>query len=164
MTGRDGEDGAIYWTVDPSTEELTSAIAFSDPGAIRRARKFFEQGGAFDTAKVDAQFIEQKINEERSPVHTELSVTKQYVWPSEGLTRVPDWVYTDQEIYEREIKKIFHGRTWNFVALASEIRTLATSSVRMSARPRSWCPEPTMARSMSSKTAVCIAQPSSAAN
>jgi phenylpropionate dioxygenase-like ring-hydroxylating dioxygenase large terminal subunit/NADPH-dependent 2,4-dienoyl-CoA reductase/sulfur reductase-like enzyme len=122
VTGPDGKNGAIYWTVDPLTEELTSVIAFSDPGAIRRARKFFEKGGVFDAAKVDAQFIEQKIDEERSPVQIESStVTKQYLWPSEGLTRVPDWVYTDHEIYEREVEKIFHGRTWNFVALASEI-------------------------------------------
>ena len=50
-----------------------------------------------------------------------LSVTRQYVWPAEGLTRIPDWVYTDQTIYEREVEKIFHGRTWNFVALDCEI-------------------------------------------
>jgi len=46
-------------------------------------------------------------------VDSELSLTKRYVWPAEGLTRIPDWVYTDQTIYEREIERIFHGRTWN---------------------------------------------------
>src|SRR5262245_20098182 len=51
----------------------------------------------------------------------ELSLTKRYVWPAEGLTRIPDWVYTDQTIYEREIEKIFHGRTWNYVALECEV-------------------------------------------
>ena len=44
-----------------------------------------------------------------------------YIWPADGLTRIPDWVYTDQNIYEREVEKIFHGRTWNYVALECEI-------------------------------------------
>jgi apoptosis-inducing factor 3 len=51
----------------------------------------------------------------------QLSLTKHYVWPAEGLTRIPDWVYTDQTIYEREVEKIFHGRTWNCVALECEV-------------------------------------------
>jgi anthranilate 1,2-dioxygenase large subunit len=49
------------------------------------------------------------------------SLTQRYVWPAEGLTRIPDWVYTDQTIYEREVEKIFHGRTWNYVALECEV-------------------------------------------
>jgi anthranilate 1,2-dioxygenase large subunit len=44
-----------------------------------------------------------------------------YVWPAEGLRLVPDWVYTSDEIYQRELERIFHGRTWNFVALEAEI-------------------------------------------
>src|SRR5215475_6559844 len=50
-----------------------------------------------------------------------LSITKHYAWPAEGLSRIPDWVYTDQTIYEREVDKIFHGPTWNFVALECEL-------------------------------------------
>jgi anthranilate 1,2-dioxygenase large subunit len=46
---------------------------------------------------------------------------KDYVWPAEGLQYIPDWVYTSEAIYEREVEKIFHGRTWNFVALEAEI-------------------------------------------
>ena len=42
-------------------------------------------------------------------------------WPSDGLSKIPDWVYTSPEIYEREVERIFHGRTWNFVALEAEI-------------------------------------------
>jgi phenylpropionate dioxygenase-like ring-hydroxylating dioxygenase large terminal subunit len=49
------------------------------------------------------------------------STGKQYVWPAEGLSHIPDWVYTDQAIYEREVAKIFHGPTWNFVALECEL-------------------------------------------
>src|SRR5262249_55735398 len=29
-------------------------------------------------------------------------ISGRYVWPKEGLRRIPDWVYTDQAIYERE--------------------------------------------------------------
>lgn len=51
--------------------------------------------------------------------NSELSGT--YIWPSEGSTRVPNWVYTSQEIYDREIERIFRGKTWNYVALEAEI-------------------------------------------
>jgi len=44
-----------------------------------------------------------------------------HAWPSEGLSAIPDWVYTSEEIYEREIERIFRGRTWNFVALDCEV-------------------------------------------
>ncbi len=44
-----------------------------------------------------------------------------HCWPQDGLTTIPDWVYTSQEIYEREIERIFRGRTWNFVALEAEL-------------------------------------------
>ena len=32
-----------------------------------------------------------------------------YVWPDDDLSVIPDWVYTDQAIYEREVERIFHG-------------------------------------------------------
>ena len=44
-----------------------------------------------------------------------------YVWPDDDLSVIPDWVYTDQAIYEREVERIFHGPTWNYVALEAEI-------------------------------------------
>jgi anthranilate 1,2-dioxygenase large subunit len=44
-----------------------------------------------------------------------------YVWPNDDLSVIPDWVYTDQAVYEREIERIFHGPTWNYVALEAEI-------------------------------------------
>jgi anthranilate 1,2-dioxygenase large subunit len=44
-----------------------------------------------------------------------------HVWPAEGLTAIPDWVYTSDEIYGQEVERIFHGRSWNFVALEAEI-------------------------------------------
>src|SRR5271166_3715661 len=45
---------------------------------------------------------------------------RQYAWPGD-LTEIPDWVYTDENIYRREIERIFHGRTWNYVALEAEV-------------------------------------------
>ena len=45
---------------------------------------------------------------------------RQYVWPGD-LTEIPDWVYTDENIYKREIERIFRGPTWNYVALEAEI-------------------------------------------
>src|SRR6202047_88872 len=45
---------------------------------------------------------------------------RQHLWPGD-LTEIPDWVYTDESIYRREIERIFHGPTWNYVALEAEI-------------------------------------------
>ena len=44
-----------------------------------------------------------------------------HLWPAEGLSVIPDWVYTSQAIYDREVARIFHGRSWNFVALEAEL-------------------------------------------
>src|SRR5690606_3837417 len=33
-------------------------------------------------------------------------------WPAEGLQTIPDWIYTNESVYQREIERIFHGRTW----------------------------------------------------
>lgn len=43
------------------------------------------------------------------------------VWPEEGLTRVPYFVYDDPEIYAREQERIFRGRSWSYVGLAAEV-------------------------------------------
>lgn len=50
-----------------------------------------------------------------------LDASADYRWPQDSLQYVPDWVYTSPEIYQREVKRIFHGPTWNFVALEAEI-------------------------------------------
>ncbi|MGB6535646.1 MAG: Rieske 2Fe-2S domain-containing protein [Xanthobacteraceae bacterium] len=49
------------------------------------------------------------------------SLSRDYVWPDDDLSLIPDWVYTDQWIYQREIERIFHGPTWNYVALEAEV-------------------------------------------
>ncbi|MFZ4758321.1 MAG: aromatic ring-hydroxylating dioxygenase subunit alpha [Burkholderiaceae bacterium] len=42
-------------------------------------------------------------------------------WPDAGHTRVPSWVYTDPEIFRREMDLFFAGPTWNYVGLACEV-------------------------------------------
>ena len=59
-------------------------------------------------------------------IHTPGSTSKErathdYRWPAEGLSIIPDWIYTSEHIYDREMEKIFRGRTWNYVALEAEI-------------------------------------------
>ena len=41
-------------------------------------------------------------------------------WP-DGDTRIPDWIYTDPDIYRDEVDRIFLGRHWNFVGLECEV-------------------------------------------
>ncbi len=59
--------------------------------------------------------------ETRDMRDSSILLSKQYVWPGDDLTVIPDWVYTDQDIYQREVERIFHGRTWNYVALEAEV-------------------------------------------
>ncbi|MGH8703528.1 MAG: aromatic ring-hydroxylating oxygenase subunit alpha [Burkholderiales bacterium] len=47
--------------------------------------------------------------------------TDSRAWPAEGVTRVPYWVYQDEDIYRREQERIFRGATWNFVGLEAEL-------------------------------------------
>lgn len=43
------------------------------------------------------------------------------VWPAEGVCRVPAWIYSDQDIFQREMEKFHSGPVWNFVGLEAEI-------------------------------------------
>lgn len=42
-------------------------------------------------------------------------------WPAEGLTRVPYWAYQDEELYRRELERIFLGPNWSFLCLEAEL-------------------------------------------
>ena len=43
-----------------------------------------------------------------------------FKWPA-GNDRVPFWIYTDPDIYEREQARIFRGPNWSYVGLECEI-------------------------------------------
>ncbi|HEY3738995.1 MAG TPA: Rieske 2Fe-2S domain-containing protein [Bryobacteraceae bacterium] len=57
--------------------------------------------------------------EEDSGPRTAVSVAD-LRWPDDPA-EIPDWVYTDQRIFEREQERIFLGPTWNYVALEAEL-------------------------------------------
>jgi len=42
-------------------------------------------------------------------------------WPEEGYTRIPNWVYTDPDVFQKEMDVFFAGKTWNYVGLACEV-------------------------------------------
>lgn len=42
-------------------------------------------------------------------------------WPAAGPSRVPNWVYTDPDIFMREQQRIFEGPNWLYVCLEAEI-------------------------------------------
>jgi len=42
-------------------------------------------------------------------------------WPSEGITRVPFQVFSDQEVYDREQQRIFRGPVWQFLCIEQDI-------------------------------------------
>lgn len=42
-------------------------------------------------------------------------------WSQAGSSRVPFWAYTDAQLYQRELDKIFYGAHWSYVGLEVEI-------------------------------------------
>lgn len=42
-------------------------------------------------------------------------------WPEGGLGRIPNWVYTDPDIFARELDRIFEGPSWLYTCLEAEI-------------------------------------------
>jgi anthranilate 1,2-dioxygenase large subunit len=53
---------------------------------------------------------------------TRTTETGRQVWPGEGLTRVPYWIFQDRDIYALEQKRIFQGPTWNYLCLSIEVK------------------------------------------
>jgi anthranilate 1,2-dioxygenase large subunit len=45
----------------------------------------------------------------------------QRTWPAEGATRVPYWVYQDQDLYREELQRIWRGPTWSYLCLEAEL-------------------------------------------
>lgn len=42
-------------------------------------------------------------------------------WGSEGVNRIPAWIYSDEDLFQKEMETFHFGDTWNFVALEAEI-------------------------------------------
>ncbi len=42
-------------------------------------------------------------------------------WPNQRWSRIPNWVYTDPELFRREQERIFEGPSWLYVCLEAEI-------------------------------------------
>src|SRR6266581_1458979 len=53
------------------------------------------------------------------------AVPETRVWPAEGITRVPYWVYQDTGVYAREQERIYRGAAWNFLGLEAELTGVA---------------------------------------
>jgi salicylate 5-hydroxylase large subunit len=42
-------------------------------------------------------------------------------WDRPGSSRIPFWAYTDEQVYQQELARIFYGPHWNYVGLEIEI-------------------------------------------
>lgn len=42
-------------------------------------------------------------------------------WPTTDASRIPYWVYTDEELYSFEQEKLFRGKIWQFVGFEVEV-------------------------------------------
>lgn len=43
------------------------------------------------------------------------------IWPGADFSRIPSKVYTDPDVYSRELERIFYGRHWSYVGLEAEV-------------------------------------------
>jgi phenylpropionate dioxygenase-like ring-hydroxylating dioxygenase large terminal subunit len=55
------------------------------------------------------------------PLETDVEKRAGRRWPEAGPSRIPNWVYTDPEIFAREQERIFAGPGWLYVCLDAEI-------------------------------------------
>jgi salicylate 5-hydroxylase large subunit len=67
-----------------------------------------------------------------------ISQLQNRTWPAEGAARVPFWIYSDKDVYDREQERIFSGPNWSYVALEAEIPNPTISFAPMSATSRWW--------------------------
>ncbi len=96
-------DGVAQKAVIPIAAAAAPSAAAAEPASVASGSRNGRNGNSAKPANRGASF------------------GRRYVWPDDDLSIIPDWVYTDQSIYEREIERIFHGRTWNYVALEAEM-------------------------------------------
>lgn len=68
------------------------------------------------TARADSDQKDYIVKEEILP----FPVARQ-PWPTDALTRVPYWIYSDPSIYAAEQRRIYEGDVWNFLCLECEL-------------------------------------------
>ena len=54
-------------------------------------------------------------------VQAEPLQAQRWLWPKQGLARVPYWAYRSQAIYDLEQQRIYRGPVWNFLCLEAEL-------------------------------------------
>ncbi|MFY0635882.1 MAG: FAD-dependent oxidoreductase [Vannielia sp.] len=114
---RDGE-APVFLCLDGESR-VVAAIDFGDAETLRAARALIEGGQPVDPdVLADPATNLSELEDDEMKM---LPIEKRFAWPAEGLGRVPDWAYTNKEIYDREIERIFHGKTWNYVGLEAEV-------------------------------------------
>ena len=104
--------------------KIEGADVFIDPESAAAADAPAASAGQHSREAVPATGIHNSNGGAQhvdAPSGNGTALAQNYVWPDNDLSLIPDWVYTDQHIYEREIERIFHGHTWNYVALEAEI-------------------------------------------
>jgi phenylpropionate dioxygenase-like ring-hydroxylating dioxygenase large terminal subunit len=42
-------------------------------------------------------------------------------WPDGGAVRIPNWVYTDPDIFAQELERIFAGPSWLYTCLEARV-------------------------------------------
>ena len=42
-------------------------------------------------------------------------------WPGTGVTEIPFWVYTDKDVYESELDRIWYADHWLYAGLEAEV-------------------------------------------
>ncbi len=42
-------------------------------------------------------------------------------WPADDGSRVPYWIYTDEDVYRSELDRIWYGRNWLYAGLEAEV-------------------------------------------
>ena len=53
-----------------------------------------------------------------------LTDTPLFDWPAEGVRRTPYLIYSDPDVYQAELTRIFRGPIWHFLGLEIEIPNL----------------------------------------
>ncbi|MEA2982381.1 MAG: apoptosis-inducing factor 3 [Alphaproteobacteria bacterium] len=110
LVKRDGDDVLVNLSDDPAVTETPGSPQPTDLATAAAMISLSEQTESRPTP----------VEEPTMNFNPAIPAAKR-VWPNDDLSEIPDWIYTDQAIYDLEVEKIFHGRTWNYVALEAEV-------------------------------------------